>query len=69
MKGGQMNIKLVLVLIITGLIILFIVQNASVVNIRFLFWTLSMSRALLMFFVLAAGVIVGWLLRGYFRHK
>ncbi len=55
-----MNTKLVISLILAGLAVLFIIQNVTVVDIRFLFWTLSMSRALLMFFLLAIGVVIGW---------
>jgi hypothetical protein len=39
-------------------------------NLRFLFWTLSMSGALLMLLVLSVGVILGWLLHsGFGRRK
>lgn len=55
-----MNAKLIICLILTGLAVIFIIQNVTVIDIRFLFWTLSMSRALLMFFVLAIGVVIGW---------
>ena len=55
-----MNAKLIICLILAGLVVIFIIQNVTVINIRFLFWTLSMSRALLMFFVLAIGVVIGW---------
>ena len=57
-----MNKKLVISLVLAGLAVLFIIQNVTVVDIQFLFWTLSMSRALLMFFILAIGIIVGWTL-------
>ncbi len=59
-----MNMKLVLGLIMAGLVVLFIVQNVTVVEVRFLFWTLSMSRALLMFFILAIGIVIGWSIHG-----
>ena len=65
----ELNAKLVLSLVLAGLAVLFTVQNATVVDIRFLFWTLSMSRSLLIFFLLAIGVIVGWLLHGYSMHR
>ena len=64
-----MNFKLILTLILAGFAILFIVQNVVVVEFRFLFWTLSMSRSLLMFFLLAIGFIIGWLLHSYFLHQ
>ncbi|MFQ5935643.1 MAG: lipopolysaccharide assembly protein LapA domain-containing protein [Acidiferrobacterales bacterium] len=46
------------------LVILFTLQNTEVVTITFLFWQFSMSRVLLIFVFLAAGVIVGWVLHG-----
>lgn len=55
-----MNAKLISCLALAGLAVIFIIQNVTVIDIRFLFWTLSMSRALLMFFVLAIGVVIGW---------
>ena len=55
-----MNAKLIICLALAGLAVIFIIQNVTVIDIRFLFWTLSMSRALLMFFVLAIGVVIGW---------
>lgn len=64
-----MQSKLIVSLVLIGLAVLFIVQNAAVVDIRFLFWKLSMSRALFMFFMLAVGVVAGWVLHSYFTHN
>lgn len=64
-----MNYKLILGSILSGLIILFIVQNVPVVEIRFLFWTFAMSKSLLMFIVLLMGIIIGWGLRRHFRSS
>ena len=64
-----MNFKLILSLILAGLAVLFIIQNVAVVEIKFLFWSLSMSRSLFMFFLLAIGMIVGWLLHGYLMYR
>lgn len=41
--------------------LLFIFQNIGVIEIRFLFWSIAMSRSLLLFLVLLIGVIIGWL--------
>ncbi len=52
-------------IIFIGLIILvliFVVQNTQVVEVRFLFWTVSMSRSLVLLATLAIGFIGGWLL-------
>lgn len=57
-----MNYKLTLVLILVGLVVLFIIQNVVVVEIRFLFWSVQMSRSLLIFFLLAIGALLGWFL-------
>ena len=64
-----MHYKLISVLIMIGLIVIFIVQNAAVVEIHVIFWTIAMSRVLLMFILLAIGVIVGWLLNSYITHS
>ena len=63
------NIKLLVSLLLTGLIVIFVTQNAAVVEIRFLLWELSMSRSLLIFFVLAIGILTGWLLNSYMSHR
>ena len=63
------HFKLVLSLILTGIVILFVIQNVSVVEIKLLFWSVSMSRALLLFIVLAIGIVIGWLLHGYFYYR
>jgi hypothetical protein len=39
------------------------------VEIQVYFWTIAMSRVLLMLILLAIGIIAGWLLGGYFRRK
>ena len=63
-----MNAKLILGLILVGMAVVFIIQNVTSVNLTFLFWTLSMSRALLMFLILSLGFALGWLLHGSFRR-
>ena len=64
-----MHFKLVLLLALAGLGVIFIIQNANVADVRFLFWTLSTSLSLLIFFLLTFGIIVGWLLHSYFIHR
>jgi len=57
-----MNFKLWLSLILAALALIFIIQNAAVVEIHFLFWTVSMSRLIWMFLLLVIGLLIGWLL-------
>jgi putative membrane protein len=63
-----MNYKLIFSLFIAGMAVSFIIQNVTVVDLKFLFWTLSMSRALLMSLILSTGIIIGWLLHSYFKR-
>lgn len=64
-----MNYKLISLLLLAGLAVLFIIQNVAVVEIQFLFWSIKMSRSLLMFFLLAIGIIIGWFLHGFLKHQ
>jgi uncharacterized integral membrane protein len=45
-----------------AVVLVFVVQNIQVVEVKFLFWTLSMSRALMLLGTLAIGLVGGWLL-------
>jgi uncharacterized integral membrane protein len=62
-----MSIKLIIGLILAAVVVLFILQNVTTMELTFLFWTLSMSRALLMLLILSIGILLGWLLHGSFR--
>jgi putative membrane protein len=64
-----MNFKLIFSIAMAGMAVLFIIQNVTVVDMKFLFWTLSMSRALLMSLILSVGIILGWLLHSYFKRS
>lgn len=56
----EMKFKLILISVIAALVIVFIIQNVAVVDIKFFFWKMSMSRSLMMFFLLFIGVVIGW---------
>lgn len=56
-------------LVVAGLVILFVLQNMTVVEIRFLFWSVAVSRALMLMLVFGAGILVGWLLYHYRRNR
>jgi lipopolysaccharide assembly protein A len=64
-----MSIKLILILILASLAVIFITQNVAVVEVSFLFWSVSMSRALLIFFLLMIGFVLGWFLHGYLSYR
>lgn len=63
-----MKIKLIAVFILILLAVIFIVQNATVVDVRIFFWVISISRVLLMFIILIIGILAGFLLNSYLRH-
>ena len=64
-----MHFKLILGLILAGLAGLFVVQNVTVVEVRFLLWGLEMSLSLLVFLLFAGGLTVGWLLHSYWAYR
>jgi putative membrane protein len=68
-SASSANLRLVLGLILAGLIVLFTLQNAEVVELRFLFWTWSMPRAVMIFGVLVTGLLLGWILSSWIHHK
>ncbi|MBN1781225.1 LapA family protein [bacterium] len=64
-----MKNKIMISIILVSFALIFIIQNFAVIDIRFLFWTLSVSSALLMFSLLLTGLILGWSLHGYSMHR
>ncbi|MBN2232373.1 MAG: LapA family protein [Deltaproteobacteria bacterium] len=63
-----MRVKLYAALALGALVSLFIMQNIEIVEVRFMFWHLMLSRAVLLLGTLAAGVVIGLLLGGYVRR-
>ena len=63
-----MKIKLTFIIVLILLVVIFIIQNASVVDIKVFFWTISISRILLMFILLLIGIIIGFLFKSYLKH-
>jgi uncharacterized integral membrane protein len=58
-----------LILILAGLAAIFIIQNVAAVEVSFLFWSIAMSRALLIFFALVIGFVSGWIVHGYLAQR
>jgi putative membrane protein len=63
--------KFILGIIIGILVIIFMVQNAQVVEIKFLAWTITISRALMVLIVFVFGIFIGWVVRsiGYRKKR
>ena len=64
-----MNFRLTLILILSSFAALFIAQNSNVVEISFLIWRASMSSALLLFFTLMIGFLLGWFIHSYVLYR
>lgn len=62
-----MRTRLIVTLVLVGLTVIFVLQNAATVEVQFLVWSASMPRALLIFLVLATGIALGWVLRSIYR--
>jgi len=61
--------KLISTLILIGVVVIFVIQNVTVVEIKFLLWSFEMSRSLLYFILITIGIVSGWFLNSYYRHK
>jgi uncharacterized integral membrane protein len=64
----RMTPKHIVFLVIALLFVTFVVQNAQVVEVRFLFWKTGASRALVLLGTFVFGLVVGWL-TGWIRKK
>ncbi len=64
-----MNLYLALVLALAGVALIFTVQNVAAVDVTFLVWTISMSRALLILITLSIGFLLGWFLHAYYAYR
>ena len=54
--------KLICLLALLLFVGTFTYQNAAAVELKFLFWSMSMSSSLLMLATLCLGIVIGWAL-------
>ncbi len=64
-----MNFKIVGLIVVACLAVVFVIQNVSAVTVSIFFWEISLSLALLIFFVLAFGFVFGWFLHGFLAYQ
>ena len=57
-----MSKKNIVIIVLAALFVLFVVQNTRIVEVQLLFWTVSMSRSLMLLATLLIGLIGGWFL-------
>lgn len=63
MRTQRIRWRLIGVLTLVLLFAVIILQNTQVVDIRVLFWQLSMSRIILLLFSLVVGFVVGYYIK------
>lgn len=56
-----MTFKRIIVIAVGTLFAVFILQNAHPVEVRFLFWQTTASRAIVLFVTFCVGLVTGWL--------
>ena len=62
-----MKIKLIATIALLFIVIVFMLQNAADVAVKFLFWEIVLPRSLLLFVTLIIGIVVGWFVRAMYR--
>jgi uncharacterized integral membrane protein len=67
--GHELNFKIILLIVVACLVVIFVTQNVSAVTVSIFFWTISLSLALLIFFVLAIGFVLGWFLHSFLGYQ
>ncbi len=60
-----MSLRFLFVLLAVGTVVVFVIQNIAVVEVQFLFWSISITRSLLLLIVFWVGILLGWLLKSY----
>jgi len=68
-EDKKMNFNITLVVMLAVLALIFVLQNIPAVSVSFLFWDISMSRAVLIFFSLLIGFVIGWFLNSYLSYR
>jgi putative membrane protein len=61
--------RTIVFVILLVVVLLFVVQNTQVVEVQFVVWKVSMSRALMLLGALLIGIVIGLLARGRRRAE
>ena len=62
-------IKFILGIIFGSLALIFIFQNMQNVDVTFLAWTMTTSRAVILLIILVVGFIIGWAVGSFGRWR
>jgi uncharacterized integral membrane protein len=64
-----MKMKAIIALVLVAMVAIFAMQNATTVDVNFLFWSLSLPRALLVVALLVVGFMLGITVSSFSRLK
>lgn len=65
-----MQAKKILIGILLFLLLLIIIQNLTVVEVKFLFWKMGVNLLLVILLSFLIGIVIGWLIKSlYSRQK
>lgn len=59
-QNRYLNAKFIIGVLLAALVVLFLIQNVGTMEVRFLVWSFFVPRALMLFIVLALGIVGGW---------
>jgi uncharacterized integral membrane protein len=64
-----MMFRVVLFICLIAAVLIFVFQNLQMVEVKFLLWTVTTSRALILFITLGIGLIAGYLLSHFPKKR
>jgi len=62
-RPGPRNVRLISALVLAALIVIFALQNTEATTVELFAWSITTSRALMLFVVLVIGIAIGWISR------
>ena len=62
-------VKFVVGMIIGVMALIFVLMNAELVDLRLYFWTVTVSRSMMLLLVLTTGIAIGYILNGLRMRK
>jgi len=65
----MMKMKAIIALVLVAMVAIFAMQNATTVDVNFLFWSLSLPRALLVVALLVVGFMLGITVSSFSKLK
>lgn len=64
-----MNFRLIIIFLLACFAMIFLIQNVEAVVVRFLFWSIAVSRAIVIFIAFMLGFFIGWFLHSFLSYR